>query len=265
MNSSKRRYFAGNTVAQALVLAARHFQLDPERVAYRRVEKRQGFTKTPKRVVIEVDPEHPARSADSAPESVSSSPMPVRQVAAIPPLPARMDRPAREGHREERQPATPRPPVPREPLDLASLLIRARQAVGQILGLGGLDLHAEVRLSDGSLAIDLTGPDRTLLLAEEGELLEAIETLVPRAIPGGGEGLSCRVDSDGFRHGKEEALKTLARETAAAVKASGRAVRLEPMAPGERRLVHMTLAEETGVTTESEGDGLFKRVWINPA
>lgn len=279
MSGNQRRYFSGSTIAQALTLAARHHKLAPEAINYRQIERRHGFIKNPKRVVIEVDPESPRRVAAAVPtKSAAVVPGAGVQAAAAPPAPitapARPERPSSPPReRREPRPRVPRlressPPVRREegpPLDDAVLLIRARQAMGQILGLSGLDLKADVRCSGGVVEANLSGPGRALLVAEEGELLEAVEALLPRAIPGAGEGLVCRVDSDGFRQEREDALRALARETAAAVKSSGRPVRLEAMGPGERRIVHMTLQEDPTVSTESEGEGFFKRVWISPA
>ena len=63
MNGPKRRFFAGNTLQQALALAARHFELDPETIAYQPIEKRHGFLKGARKVVIEVDPDNPRRPA----------------------------------------------------------------------------------------------------------------------------------------------------------------------------------------------------------
>jgi spoIIIJ-associated protein len=45
---------------------------------------------------------------------------------------------------------------------------------------------------------------------------------------------------------------------------TGRPVPVEPMNPHDRRIIHVTLAEHAGVTTESEGEGLFRRVVIYP-
>ena len=65
-SDSKRRFFSGDTLQQALVQAANHFRLQPEEIAYRQIEKRHGFTKVRRKVVIEVDPEAPERPADQA-------------------------------------------------------------------------------------------------------------------------------------------------------------------------------------------------------
>ncbi|HEX9669926.1 MAG TPA: hypothetical protein VGC93_10630, partial [Thermoanaerobaculia bacterium] len=59
----KRRFFSGSSLRQALVLAASHFDIPPEEVAYTPIEKRHGFLRTARKVMIEVDPDHPRRAA----------------------------------------------------------------------------------------------------------------------------------------------------------------------------------------------------------
>jgi len=59
-------------------------------------------------------------------------------------------------------------------------------------------------------------------------------------------------------------LVDLAQRLAEKVVASGRPVPVEPMSAHDRRIVHMALVDHEGVTTESEGEGLFRRVVIFP-
>jgi spoIIIJ-associated protein len=146
------------------------------------------------------------------------------------------------------------------------VLVRARQALAAILRLGGLQLQHEVLFEDGVVQVNLSGPERELLLNDEAELLQAIEYLLKRAlVRAEGEDLQCRVDTEGFREEREEELRRLALESAATVRSSRQAVRLEAMSPAERRIIHLTLAEQPGVRTESEGEGYFKRVTVQPA
>src|SRR3954469_2912307 len=113
MNDVKRRFFSGDTLQQALVQAANYFNLDPSYVAYRSLEKRHGFLKTRRKVVIEVDPDNPRRDSPAPiPEAGGSLPPP--PPASYLPRPAAADpspspspgneapprAPAREHHRE---------------------------------------------------------------------------------------------------------------------------------------------------------------------
>jgi len=81
MNEPKRRFFSGDTLQQALIQAANHFHLPPEEIAYRSIEKRHGFLKTRRKVLIEVEPESPRREPGAAP---AASPVPL----PLPPSPA---------------------------------------------------------------------------------------------------------------------------------------------------------------------------------
>ncbi|HEY4562584.1 MAG TPA: hypothetical protein VIJ36_06370, partial [Thermoanaerobaculia bacterium] len=124
MNDVKRRFFSGDTLQQALVQAANYFNLDPSYVAYRSLEKRHGFLKTRRKVVIEVDPDNPRRDSPAPiPEAGRSLPPPPpssylsRPVAADPspsPSPSPGNEappraPAREHHREARPPRDQEP------------------------------------------------------------------------------------------------------------------------------------------------------------
>ncbi|PYQ60915.1 MAG: hypothetical protein DMF53_16095, partial [Acidobacteria bacterium] len=117
MNDVKRRFFSGDTLQQALVQAANYFNLDPSYVAYRSLEKRHGFLKTRRKVVIEVDPDNPRRDSPAPmPETGRSLPPPppssyLTRPAAAEPSPS----PGNEAPPRAPAPREPRPPREREP------------------------------------------------------------------------------------------------------------------------------------------------------
>src|SRR5690348_6789116 len=82
MNEPKRRYFSGDSLQQALVQAANYFNLTPEEIAYKSLEKKHGFLKTRRKVVIEVNPDAPRREA--------SAPLPPAARTTPPPPPAEL-------------------------------------------------------------------------------------------------------------------------------------------------------------------------------
>jgi spoIIIJ-associated protein len=130
----------------------------------------------------------------------------------------------------------------------------------------GLEDHAEVFEGDDRLEIDLSGPHHALLVAEDGELLVAIEHLLPRVMRGfGGETAAVRVDCENFQEIREERLRSYAQVVAGEVRRTGRARNLDPLSPSDRRIVHLTVADEPGVESESEGSGYLKRVRVSPA
>jgi len=129
-----------------------------------------------------------------------------------------------------------------------------------------LSLEMEVSEQDDCYRIDLHGADSYLLRERQGNVLEALQILLAK-VAETRLGLEKRVvvDCEGFRQGRDQELIDLALAAADKVRRSGQPVELAPMNPYERRLVHLAIADEAGVATESQGDGFLKRILITPA
>src|SRR6185369_10242749 len=114
--------------------------------------------------------------------------------------------------------------------------------------------------------VELTGEDVPLLLGRNGELLNAMEYLANkvygRQMPN--ESKIC-FDSEGFRQARERELQLMATHAAERVRLNKRPFSFEPMSPSERRIVHLALAEQAGVRTESHGEGEDRKVTVYPA
>lgn len=129
----------------------------------------------------------------------------------------------------------------------------------------GIELEAVVLQGDDRLEVDLSSPHSELLMAEDGELLVAIEHLLPRVMRGfGDETAAVRVDCENFQEIREEKLRSFAQQVASEVRKSGRARSLTPLSPSDRRIVHMAIATEPGVDSQSDGRGFLKRVRVSP-
>jgi spoIIIJ-associated protein len=163
-------------------------------------------------------------------------------------------------------PETPRRPSDRYPAASGPAAEAAGKAAEILIRIAGLDLVPQVFQGEERLEIDLSGPDVDWCFADDGELINAVEHLLPRMIRTlSGETVPVRVDCDNFHEIREERLRSLAQRVAEEVRRKGRPRVLEPMNPADRRIIHVTLADDPGVVTESEGDGYFKRVTIRPA
>lgn len=426
MNEPKRRFFSGDSLQQALIQAANHFHLAPEEIAYTSIEKKHGFIKVRRKVMIEVNPDAPRKEKGVAaarpapippatPTPVYSPPPPelqTRRHAESPVLdrpaldrpaaPSRTpeigvresriepmetlprtrpeepaerrpvereeravspDRPAeaarggeersrepraaepgrsgesrdnregrggqdrgprrdsdrrggpprgrgeRGGERRDRGPRpgagpreprreqpsaasrpagqsedrrrepgilaagglvtlpdTPRRPSERYPVAEGPHAEAAKTAAELLLRVAGLDLEPRVLQGEDRLEVDLSGPDVDWCFADDGELVLAIEHLLPRLIRSmSGEAVLVRVDCDNFQEIREERLRSLAQQMAEEVRRFGKPRTLEPLNPADRRVIHVTLADDPHVITESEGDGYFKRITIRPA
>ena len=72
-----RRFFAGSTLPQALMAAARYHGLSPEDLAYRLRDKRHGFVTRTRRFIVEIDPAAPQRTGSEARPPAAPNPPPV--------------------------------------------------------------------------------------------------------------------------------------------------------------------------------------------
>jgi spoIIIJ-associated protein len=138
------------------------------------------------------------------------------------------------------------------------------QFVDELLELSGLELSADIKTEQENITIDLTGDDVSLLLGHNGELLNAFEYLTNKIYAKRLPDARIVFDSAGFRSRRERELQLMAKHAAERVRVSKRHFTFEPMSPGERRIVHVALTEETGVRTESQGEGEDRKVTVYP-
>lgn len=110
---------------------------------------------------------------------------------------------------------------------------------------------------------DITPSDMGILIGKRGNTLDSIQYLLSLTInKNRANYLKVVVDSEGYRAKREETLIRLANKMAEKAKYSKRPIKLEPMNPYERRVIHSTLQEFGGVSTYSEGDEPYRRVVI---
>lgn len=163
-------------------------------------------------------------------------------------------------------PELPRRPSERYPVATGPLADAAARSTELLMRIAGLDLTPRILQGEDRLEVDLSGADVDSCFADEGELVLSVEHLLPRMIRSlAGEAPLVRVDCDNFQEIREERLRSLAQEVADDVRRKGRPRTLEPMNPADRRIVHITLADDPAVVSESSGDGYFKRITIRPA
>jgi spoIIIJ-associated protein len=126
------------------------------------------------------------------------------------------------------------------------------------------DLHASAEDAASGCLLNIDGADTSLLLNEGGELLEALQHLVNqvfgRQLPKG-ERIICDVEN--FRATREAELRAMARHAADRVRDTGAAFTFGPMEASERRVIHLFLAEESDLHTESIGEGAARRLKVN--
>lgn len=266
--SAPRRYFSAETVSQAVIEAAGHFDLLPAELAYRLLEKKAGALRR-SRVVIEVDPAQPRKAVEATPmerlaeHSTTAMPRPVPSPTRA--LPPAGTAPGLERRREHEEVGPWAAPLP---FAVATGTAGALVAVDAVVELACLRVGATaegVATDDGNaIHVDLTGADRDVLLAHQGELLGACEYLVRRMVRDLPEG-GLVADAAGYRAEREGELRRRAAAAAAEARASGTPVLFEPLPAAERRIVHLAIQDEAGVASESSGEGEMRRVRVFPA
>ena len=116
---------------------------------------------------------------------------------------------------------------------------------------------------EDTIELDIEGEDSGLLIGRRGETLRALQFTVNLLV---GQSTRGRVilDVEGYRERRYSSLRTLASRVAERVASTGRPITLEPMAPNERRVIHMALAENSRVATESTGMGESRKITVLP-
>lgn len=114
--------------------------------------------------------------------------------------------------------------------------------------------------------LDISGDDLGLLIGWRGETLRALQTVL-NLMMGEDEGGTARrviLDVERYRARREDQVRELALRLANRVKRTGQRYTLDPMHAYERRTIHLTLADDPGVRTESIGSEPARRVVIHP-
>lgn len=150
--------------------------------------------------------------------------------------------------------------------DDADLAEDTRETLEEILDLMRLQVNVEEEESDetGPL-LNIVGPDQGILIGKHGQTLDALQ-FVLNLIANKEARVRRRIqlDAGGYRQRRAKSLKDLALRVARRAMDEGRDIALEPMTPGERRIIHMALADDPDVETFSDGVEPMRKVIIAP-
>jgi spoIIIJ-associated protein len=135
-----------------------------------------------------------------------------------------------------------------------------------LLDIADLDGDIDIDVEGNRAAVSIVGADLSSLVGPDGETLEALQELTRLAVHRE-TGVRSRLmlDIGGHRARRRAELSELGRAMAAQVLVSGEAVRLDPMTPFERKVVHDAVSEVDGVVSESEGEEPERRIVVRRA
>lgn len=118
---------------------------------------------------------------------------------------------------------------------------------------------------EGELILDITGNDLAVLIGRHGKTLDAIQFLVSAiTVRKIGFRYPVIIDVESYKTRQRQKLEALAASTANKAVSQSRSIRMRPMTPYERRIIHVALRDDNRVETASEGEGTARHVVVVP-
>jgi spoIIIJ-associated protein len=128
----------------------------------------------------------------------------------------------------------------------------------------GLDLELSLEETPDNVRVNLSGEGADVLLRRKGEGLDALQVIVNTVFRRDARGdRHYVVDALGFRQGKDEELRQMAEFLMEKVRTTGAPQEIGPLNPYARRIVHLKVAEDETLSSESVGDAFLKSVVIS--
>jgi spoIIIJ-associated protein len=231
-----------------------------QRDARIRVRKRNVL-----REVMEAEPTPPVKEERPAPTPPTT---PASTLATTPPTPVQ--------DVEEDEPYSPEELLEseedadrgeRSSMDPSEYLDTARAILEKILALIPVEAEVHASVSEGAVSLDIKGDGSGLLIGKKGQTLDALQFIVSKIInrdtPPGSK-VDIVVDTENYRMRKMENLREMALKMSQKARKTLKPVSLSPMAPHERRIIHLILAEDKEVYTKSYGEGPLRRIIVYP-
>ena len=141
---------------------------------------------------------------------------------------------------------------------------QVRDFVQKTLGAMGLPLEISIQDLPDSVRVDLAGDGGEVLLRRRAEALDALQHLVNTAFRRQlKDDRTFVVDCLEYRKAKDAELHQMAKFMMEKAKSTGVAQEMGPLNPYARRLVHLAVAEDPQLSSESIGDAFLKTVIIS--
>jgi len=142
---------------------------------------------------------------------------------------------------------------------------RANEVLSNILQRFGTEATIAVSEDDDSITLDIKGDGSGLLIGRKGQTLDALQYLVNKIVhrsPGPKKQIV--VETEGYRQRRKKSLIDLAKRLGEKAKTKDVTVSTNPLNSFERRIIHLALQDDAGLTTKSKGEGIYRSVFISP-
>ena len=255
--------FYASTIDEAVEKAALELGLASAEVSYRVLDEGNsgflGIGARDARIIVDAPAQHTAGEVDELPETTRAENVVVDEAESEPSESAGDAGPSTSSEVYWEQSDSEAIEAPEE------LLEEIRALVSSILDAMGFEARVEIYDAGGFIAADVAPDNTALFIGQKGETIDALQYLVNvsafRERP-----FFKRIvlDAEGYRQRRVEAIQGMAHRTARRAVRERRTVEMPPMNSSERRVVHLFLSDNPGVTTESEGSGDNRRVKVSP-
>lgn len=143
-------------------------------------------------------------------------------------------------------------------------ILETKKFLSEVLEKMNVKAEINIEESNDTVKINITGPKMGSIIGYRGETLDSLQYLTSLVVNKSKEDKYKRVvlDTENYRQKREETLKRLANKIAYKVRKSGKNLKLEPMNPYERRVIHSELQNNDFVKTFSEGEEPYRRVVV---
>ena len=263
---TEEREFYASTVDEAVAKAAADLEVAVDELAFKVLDEGNtgflGIGARDARIVVQgqsARQDDALEAATEPPSVIASSETLDERETGPPENAAEMAAPLGAEVRDEVPSAEEQVDAPEELLEEVRLLISSV--------LTAMDFQAGIDVYDagGFVAADVTPDNTALFIGQKGETIDALQYLVNVALYKERPFVKRVVlDAEGYRQRRVEALQGMAHRTARRAVREHRTVELPPMNSSERRVVHLYLRDNPGVTTQSEGSGDNRRVKVSP-
>lgn len=143
--------------------------------------------------------------------------------------------------------------------------VRAKELLEAILARMGLTCPVAVEETPDSIILNIQGDGGGLLIGRRGQNLDALQYIVNKAVHRSpSDRRMIIVDTESYRRRREESLNALATKVGERVKKTRKAVTLNYLNAHNRRIIHMALQNDAGITTKSRGEGEYRKLIIVP-
>lgn len=238
-------------------------------------DSREDLEKAVRRLVSEAAAV-PAETADAEEAAEAAEPAEAKEpeepeAEEAAPAEAETEAPAEEtaeeaqedGAAEEEAPAKTREERPFSAEEQNETAEEAKKFLAGVFKGMDLDVTMEKMVNEERILLNLRGKGLGILIGKHGQTLNALQYLTNLAA---GRLYHHRyfvmLDVENYRSRREQTLTALAKRLAEKAKRTGESVELEPMEPGERRIIHLALQADPDIVTDSEGEGSGRHVVI---